>query len=134
MIGWNERILSYEDFEQFAESEQVEIVRADLPVCGLYAIVRGESVIAIHEDLSAHDLNYVSWHEMWHHLSDCPEIQFFTHGTKDKAELRAHLIAACALLPRPILLAKEFTEIADEYGYSRDLILFRARMYQQFKV
>lgn len=132
-IGWNERVLTRADFDSLCQREEVLVADRVMPWRGIYVVRRGIPCIAINCALGGVERSEVEWHEMGHHLLHTPTMCFFTRGTRSKTEYEAQVISACALVPRP-LMSKTFAELQEEYGYSRELLWFRKRVAEQFRI
>ena len=120
--GWNHRVLTEEDFESFCEQDGVLYLEMKMKWDGIY-LVRQLPVIGVNTGIKGINRTIVKWHEMAHHWLHVPDSRFFRYGNVDKSEYEAHVVAACALIPAPML--KNLWSLQEEYGYPKDLIHFR---------
>lgn len=126
--GWNTRVFTERDFFELCDRDDVMVFCASLPVPGFYCVHRGQPLIFFDRDLTGPQRLLVMFHEIGHHWLHCPGIQFFL-GHHGKCEFEANLIAACALIPRPLLIRFSLNEIAEEYGYPEELLRFRMEVF-----
>jgi Zn-dependent peptidase ImmA (M78 family) len=133
-IGWNKRILTQADFDRHCSKEGVRVIDCPMKWDGLYLCNQGRPVIVLNDKLQGADRLYVQWHELAHHLLHLPQARFFLRGFQDRAEYQAHLIAACALIPRRVLLSKTEGELLEEYGYRPQIVRFRWGVWKERKI
>lgn len=118
-LGWNRRVLTYADFEQACEDDQITVITKHLPDdLGQYRIEQSREVITL--DRALHDplRVFVAFHEFGHALYHVPG----HYGLHAKTELEADVIAVVALLPRPLLYKLSPGEISEALGYPLSLI------------
>lgn len=129
-LGWNQRVLTYEIFERFCEREGILILNAALecPSPGFFRIHRGWPVIAIDQQLRGVKRNLVAWHEVGHYLLHTPG-HFGWHA---KTELQADVVAHIALIPAVLIRSCTPAEIAEEYGYTQEMIWTRLEILRRF--
>jgi Zn-dependent peptidase ImmA (M78 family) len=130
-LGWNSQSLTYDDFETACYVEGVAVRRVPLGGQGLYSDDGGQPVILLDSELRGAFLTFVAWHELAHHLLHDTGIRHFAPGTLDKADHQAHLIAACALLPRPAIRSKSLNELKESYDLPEWVWEFRYRVYKE---
>ncbi len=129
-LGWNRRVLTYEDFEQFCEREGVLLY--DLPPSrwrGFYTVHRDTHVIALDRRLHGWQRALVAWHEIAHYLHDHPG--WFGHHAK--TELQADIIAHVAILPAHLLHLPD-GELNEIHGYPLAVIAERCRIFRAFNL
>lgn len=131
--GWNTRVFTEHDFYSLCALDSVLVVTRALPLPGAYCIYRNSPVIFLHRDLAGADRLQVQFHELGHHWLHSPGLQFFL-GWESKCEFEANLISACALIPEPLLRSRPPGEIAEEYGYDGELIKFRLRVWDIYRL
>jgi Zn-dependent peptidase ImmA (M78 family) len=133
-IGWNKRVLTEVDFYACCERDGVIVGEGPLSCQGMYLMRRGFPVILLNHKLVGVERQIVQWHEYGHHLLHAPGTDFFSQDTTDKQQFEANVVAACALIPRPIFQTLPFSDLGDEFGYPQDLISLRIRAWQQLRI
>ena len=128
--GWNRRVLTNDDFEEWCERDGVMVLEEEMEYPGFYLIRNTQPVIVLNKKLTGIERQIVSWHEYGHHVLHVPTGRFFSLGNFDKSEYQAHLVASVALLPKPYLY-RPITELQEE-GYPFELLRFRGRVFDQF--
>ena len=130
--GWNRRVLTNDDFDEWCERDGVMVMEEEIEYPGFYLIRNTQPVIVLNKKLRGIERQIVAWHEYGHHVLHVPNGRFFCLDNIDKAEYQAHLIAAIALIPRPDLF-RPLSELQEE-GYPLDFLRFRSRVFDQFKI
>lgn len=130
--GWNERILTDEDFERICQQCKIEVLVERMRHFGAYLVCENVPFIFLKKNLSVERRRFVQWHELAHHFLHAPGICFFVSGTTSKAEFQADALASCALIPRRILTTWRLDTILSEYEYSKELLSIRIKTYQRF--
>jgi Zn-dependent peptidase ImmA (M78 family) len=130
--GWNRRILSPSDFEEWCETEKIAVIEVAMKPLGLYVVRDEQPFIFINEKLRGIEKQIVQWHEFGHHILHVPSGRYFSYSVPNKAEYQAHLIAAVALLPAAELKRKSKEELLEEYP--KELVGFRERVRRQFRI
>lgn len=102
-LGWNQRQLTYTDFEAACEQHGIRILRANTKTLGMYFICEGIPHIGLSTKLCGVKLWFVAWHEFVHHLLHPPGLRCFTKGTIRKIEYEAHSLAICAVIDEDTL-------------------------------
>jgi Zn-dependent peptidase ImmA (M78 family) len=134
-LGWNERVLTRHDFYTICRDDGVLVRDASMRWSGLYMVCEEVPVIVLNDRLVGPDRIVVGWHELGHHLMHLPGMAFFCgDSTKRKVEFEAQRFAACALIPQPVLASMHVEEIEQDYGYSRELVQFRMRLFQRLRI
>jgi Zn-dependent peptidase ImmA (M78 family) len=128
-LGWNRRVLTFDDFHDACEAEGIYVRPVPLDCGGLYLTVENTPVILLDERLREPRRSFVAWHEYGHHLWHTPG-RFGRHA---KTELEADLIAHVALIP-VFLLNLPDGEIGDFFGYDAGMIRTRVKIFQTFGV
>jgi hypothetical protein len=98
LLGWNKRVLTYEDFEGACEHQGILIQRTPTKTLGMYFHCGEVPVISLSVTLQGILLWLVAWHEFTHHLLHPPGIRCFNRGTVSKAEAEAQDIALVSVL------------------------------------
>ena len=124
-LGWNRQVLSLDDFYNACERERVVVFDAPMRELGAFFYRRRRPCIALNERLRGHTRTRVAWHEFAHFLWHVPG----DYGHPDKTEYEADIIATCALIPA-FLLNLPDGEIAEMFGYSRELIRLRVEIFK----
>ena len=120
-IGFNKRQLNFADFEKVCAGEKIITLRTNENALGQGAFFyhRKRPCIWLHSNLQDYMLMWVAFHELTHFLLHPPDIQFFSEGTRLKIEHQANIIAACCVIPRPLL--KQILLGIFENDFPRDL-------------
>lgn len=129
-LGFNYRPLQWQDFESLCKREDILLFITPMPRRGFYRVVRGVSCIGLDKRLPYSLLQETAWHEIGHYFLHSPELHLYGHPNKPKTEYQAQVVAACALIPQSIIRTTEFAEIEERLNVQRDLVLFRARVWQ----
>jgi hypothetical protein len=132
ILGWNERPLTYIDFEVTCEQQDIQIVRPHMKTPGMYFHCEGVPVIALSDHLVGVQLWRVAWHEMGHHLLHPPGLRCFTRGTVSKIEAEADAIGL-----RAVLDDTTFYRILAEgelHDYPADILRKRMKMVKQLHI
>lgn len=128
--GWNQRVLTQDDFDQVCEQEKIRVEYRDAGYPGLYTVARKTPLIVISPYVLPRARLFVAFHELGHHwLHDAG--CHFRFGSPDRIERQADLIAACALIPRPLLERATAGELHDEYRYPIELFHLRLRVFTE---
>jgi Zn-dependent peptidase ImmA (M78 family) len=130
---WNQRVLTTDDFDALCELEDVTVEEAETGFPGLYTRKEGRPIITISPLVLPRARGWVLWHEMGHVLLHDPACGFM-YLSAGKLERQADLIAACALIPRPLLENSSLWEIHEEYRYPIELCELRQRFYQELAI
>lgn len=131
--GWNKRVFDEWDFYRFCDRDGVCVLDAEMPLPGAYCVYDRIPVIFISHCVRGVERLRVQFHELAHHWLHYPSVQFFIN-LNNKVEFEANIVAACALIPFPLLLSHNAGQIEEEYGYSKKLIAFRVTLFQQFSI
>jgi|SRR5215213_9054578 len=131
LLGWNQRALTFSDFEAACEHQEIQIVRPKMKTPGMYFHCEGYPVIALSSRLSGVRLWYAGWHEMVHHLQHPPGLRCFTKGTVSKIESEANVLAVCSVLDEPTLYRIYQGELHD---FPKDILAFRRKVLERFKI
>ena len=127
---WNKRVFNEEDFHEFCETEGICITEAQIGVAGLYTIYGGIPFIVLDPTLRGGQKLWVEFHELAHHWLHIPDTELFDYCS-GKREIQANMVAACALIPLPIVRSKTAYEIQQEYGYPSELLRFRFALFRE---
>lgn len=124
-LGWNQRVLTLDDFYEECARDRIIVRRVRLFVKGRYLIQRGQPIILLDRGLRGWELNMVAWHEYGHAILHSPG----AFGLQTKVEKQADRIALCALMPALVLHFSNW-EIYEMFGYPLDLIEERAELFR----
>lgn len=134
-MGWNERVLTFEDFEQCCFDEGIWFYRKKLRYDeGMFFYYYERPVIVLNKTLSAPMMVWTAFHELVHYFLHPPDLQYFTRGTEDKANYEANIIASVALIPKHHLETYTLTELQDEYGWPNELLWIRKEAYERYEI
>lgn len=126
-LGWNQRILTLDDFHNTCEEEGILVHSSRLDWPGLYLHYRNRPVILLDESLRGHLRTLVAWHEYGHYLWHVPGC----YGLARRSEKEADLIAHVALIPA-FLLHLPDGEIAEMFGYGPALLRTRVEIFRRY--
>lgn len=126
-------MLTEADFWTYCDARKIIVRFVQLEQPGYSVIRKVRPKIYLSDELRGEHLLQTMFHEIAHHFLHAPGIQFFC-GTNSKIEFEANVVAACALIPKPLLSHHWPSEIAEEYGYSERLIKFRQMLLQYWKI
>jgi len=136
---WNNEILTLADFEAFCAADGVLVREVPAESAGCYLHMEGVPVIFLRSNLRGLNKLRVALHELGHHWLHVPGADNSgkrsycnRYGHLSKAEHEAKVIETCGVLPLPIFRTSEPAEIADLYGYPRELIQFRERVFRYY--
>jgi len=130
---WNVRVMTVDDFYSYCDRDGIVVSEKPLGQFGLYMLRDGRPEIHLHELLSGADWLFVGFHELAHHWLSTMRIQFF-QGRDMEPEYEADAVAACAMIPRPLLACCQPSEIAELYGYSPNLINLRREIFDRWQI
>ena len=130
---WNERIMTLADFDRYCQVGGVLVCEVALDCTGRYLTIEGLPVILLNKKLRGIKKTRVAFHELGHHWLHVPGADASCNGDQ-KREAEARVIEACALIPQPLLLNSPLWEIGEMYGYPKDLLRFRHRVYQYYEL
>lgn len=132
--GWNERVFDESDFYRLCHLDGVRVFEdAEMSLPGAYCVYDKIPVIFIARRLRGAERLRVQFHELGHHLLHYPDVRFFIN-LNNKIEFEANIVAACALIPFPLLRSRDIWQLEEEYGYSKKLIAFRVMLFQQLSI
>jgi Zn-dependent peptidase ImmA (M78 family) len=130
-LGWNRRVLTFDDFEQACERDRITLIVRPLPNdLGQYHLEQSGEVITLSCELRDPLRTLVAFHEYGHALFHVPG----HFGLHSKTELEADIIAVVALLPRPLLFRLSPGEISETWDYPLSLVSQRWEFWQKFRV
>ena len=130
---WNIRVFTEQDFFDHCTAGGIRVIEADFQLEGAYCVYDQQPLIFLRRSLPYPRRLFVAFHELAHHWLHYPGMQLF-HNTHCKVEQEAHLVAACALIPCPVLESRPLWEIGEEYGYSGEMLRFRAEVWERWKL
>ncbi len=136
-IGFNERILTANDFHECCKFYGIEVKLFTRSECSFYGAFipatkspTGKPIILLGGELNGVPLLITAFHELGHYFQLSSKSVFqhthsfegsekYTFGNICKKEYQAHAIAACALLPKSFLGSKTFREIQKVRKFSK---------------
>lgn len=130
--GWNERVLTYEDFELTCEDEGILILHLPFSREGLYGVCEDIPVIVLNENLRSIKKVEVAWHELAHHFLHTPALCCFSKDLKRKYQFEAQVVAVCALIPKPLI--EPLLRSDDLSEYPEKLLEFRLKVLDIFNI
>lgn len=129
---WNRRVLAEEDFHAFCNDEHLKVVEAETGEYGLYIVHRGQPFIVLDPSLQGMMRLWVEWHEAAHHLLHIPAPDLF-RVENSKEQWQANVVAACAMIPQPLLRRVTIEEIRVDYGYPKALCNIRLAVFERYR-
>lgn len=126
-FGWNERILTLDDFYRYCEQQDVIVFDAPMRRKGLYFKLLGWHFIVLSSRLRGIERALVAWHEVGHYCFHFPGA-FSLHR---KTETEANMIAHVALIP-VFLLNFPDGELWEMFGYDPAMVKERSRIFDCF--
>jgi Zn-dependent peptidase ImmA (M78 family) len=129
LLGWNERPLSYSDFEASCEQQEIIVQRAPIQTLGMYFVCEGQPFITLSTQLHGVRLWLVAWHELAHHLLHPPGLRCFSPGTVSKLEAEAQAIAICAVIDENTLY--KILAQGELHDFPKDLLKLRMKTVEQ---
>lgn len=135
-IGWNERLLTEEDFYSLCEQSKIRVQHLPLTVAGFYTCDRKKHYIAINTRLSAAQSLFTMFHEYGHFLMHAPSTESVSNycGSKiyRRDEAEADAFAYCAILPSSLLRTREPEELCDAFGST--FLMERLSVYERYRI
>ena len=100
----HKRAATEDDFFDFCERNEIEVVTTNLISKGVYVIFQGKHFIFLNNELKGRMLLYVMFHELAHYLFHFPSqsrygVEFFSVHSKEKNHTEAEYAAALLLYP-----------------------------------
>lgn len=132
-LGWNNRVLTYDDFLEACQHECILRIDRPLPVGGFFFIQQGYPVIGLAANLQGVERNLVAWHEFGHFALHNPPVMHRRRPCH-LVELEADSVAYGALIPRHLLHSYSAEEIAAGLGYPLKLVKTRFRIFRHFNL
>jgi hypothetical protein len=125
--GWNQRVLTYELFEDFCAHRNITIISAPRPYDrpGEYKVERGRDMITLDRDLSGPDLTVTAWHEAGHYLLHYPA----KFGRSQKTETQADMVGYTAVLPLHLIRDHDDWDLINDYNYPAKFLHERRTLY-----
>jgi Zn-dependent peptidase ImmA (M78 family) len=134
LLAWTEDVLDESDFYDFCTRRGVLVIETPMKWMGLYLVRRSVPVILTNSSLKGFPKLHVQWHEAGHHILHAPGSCFFNRGTRNKIELEAYMAAACAMIPRPMVIGLSPAEIAENLRYPAQIISFRYYIFRTYNI
>jgi Zn-dependent peptidase ImmA (M78 family) len=134
---WNKRVLIEDEVIDFCRSPGAVILETDLiDDLGEYRVHRDvQPFILIHKFIARRYRLWVLMHEAAHFiLHPTAYAKFSDSNLRRKIEKEANFFAAVALIPQYLLRTKTLCEIEDEFGYLRQMIMLRKRIFDTYKI
>jgi Zn-dependent peptidase ImmA (M78 family) len=138
---WNKKIISDVELQNYCETNGAVVVDHPTEHLGEYSLLNDKTpVIWIDPSLSGGFRHYVFAHEVGHFLYRHPFPQKFRlslnqeHLFLEKLDFQADFFATIALVPKPELKIKSLGELAEEYGYSKEMLWIRKEIYERYKL
>lgn len=141
---WNQRRLTEDDFHQFCDVNNIEVIEIPLRhgVKAILWFVEGEYVTTINSNLYGVQKLFAMWHEMGHFLLHSPnrtigtyfwgDERIYSHQNR-REEKEADVFALCALIPLCDVIKKTFDDLLDE-GFTEKQISKRKEIYEAYKI
>jgi hypothetical protein len=147
--GWNKRILTWDDLEQICDSESISISEKVIDTDVRYEINSGVAAIILSPSLQKNARLAAAFHALGHHFETFPSIPLTTTYSQacilvqpfrinlfyaQEGEKNAHILAACAMLPKPTISKKTKDDIRKSYNFCAALLDLRYHLLWQFDI
>lgn len=127
--GWNRRALDAGILDSIAVLEGIVVLELSTGYPGLYLLRHAIPIIVLDPALSGYRRDWVFAHELAHYYLHPSGVQLM-YGPLKTIEKEADLIASCAVIPRPLYLARTHQELIKQ-GYPQALIDIRKFVYKE---
>lgn len=125
-IGWNQRPLTWADFEALCEYFGIEVQRVSMTTPGMYFLCRDKPIISLSTKLYGVRLWLVAWHEMAHHLLHPPGLRCYSPMSVSKCEAEAEYLSLGSVLDENSLI--RIVSHGELHDFPRDVLKRRMRM------
>ncbi|HZH33008.1 MAG TPA: hypothetical protein VEY11_19730 [Pyrinomonadaceae bacterium] len=129
-IGWNQRPLTWDDFEALCDYLGIEVQRVSMITPGMYFLCRDRPIISLSTKLYGVRLWLVAWHELAHHLLHAPGLRCYSSMSVSKCEAEAEFIGHYSILDENTLTG--IISRGDLHDYPRDVLKRRLRMVDRY--
>ncbi len=137
-IGWNERLLSENDFYRLCKRFRVKVTEMPLRTGGFYYRVMGKDYIAVNSGLAGPQKLVVLFHELGHFLLYTPEsgasANFHGVGRRTRKEREADLFALCSLIPTASIERGSIDELIDDEGFPPEMVEARREIFMRYGI
>lgn len=137
-IGWNERVLTDDDFDLLSDRLGLEVIelpfKRPAPCDGFYTVRRGRDVIVVDLRLRGLRRRYTVWHELSHALLHSHQSVHCGDAMLRKLNAEAHALALCALVPEPLLRRLLAGDAPEDDTLSHELIKARLEILERYNV
>jgi Zn-dependent peptidase ImmA (M78 family) len=125
----------------YKECERREIFADEIPLRRIHGCSfqdeDGQPCLLVNSLIAEPYRVVAGYHELAHLLDHPPDpgvlLSTGSLWNQSKAEFQAQAVGVVALIPRELIESFDFGELAEEYGFPRDLIMFRAQIRRQFR-
>lgn len=136
-VGWNERVLTVDDFYKICRRFRVTVQEMPLTVGGFYYRAMGKECIAVDSRLPEKEKLVVMFHELGHFLFHAPETgataSFHHVAGPTREECEADVFAICAILPRTLIENRSAADLIDD-GYPRAVVQTRLAIFERHRL
>lgn len=131
LLGWNKKVLTEADASEFCRSHRITVTVDKRQEYGKLLYYKGYPFILINPALDPGMRLWVLWHEVAHFILHYPETSKFSASMKRKNDREANMVAAVAMMPRPIIEGHTLAEIQHAFGYPLEVVKIRYDIYQR---
>lgn len=141
---WNLRVWTEDDLDLLSQRFKVPmLLEESAKAKGEYVVIENIPMILLKPNLKPITRLWVGLHEFGHHLLHYPVNHRFSKGTRRRLDREANFFAAIGLIPTFLIKEKDLlgipintilAEIAEEYGYPKDLLKIRKEIYETYKI
>jgi Zn-dependent peptidase ImmA (M78 family) len=134
--GYNERPLTYADFEDLCQRDGIITFEHKMPARGWYFMMDEQPFIVINRSIFPGHKTFVGFHEYFHHKYHPGGYHYYNAiGVNNKIERQASAIAAVAIIPTKHLEIdiKRGEDISDKYEIPKYLVDFRLKIYDSYR-
>jgi Zn-dependent peptidase ImmA (M78 family) len=132
LLGWNRRPLTFTDFEEACEQQEIIIQRANIKTAGMYFIREDQPFITLSNAISGVMLWLVAFHELTHHLLHPPGLRCFSPGSVSKAESEAQTYAICSVIDEATFY--RILRDGELHDFPKDMMKLRMRVVERLKM
>lgn len=136
---WNKKVHTEADLLNYVEQRQILFIESPTDSLGEYTLYKNHPAIILEPSLKSGERNFVLSHEIGHDVLHHPFSQQFkpTDRARDlfieKLDYQANFFATILLIPKKEL-RKSLQDLADEYGYTNEMLWLRKEYFERYKI